>query len=158
MTWCALCGPGALPGRMRNVFELGDFYDYCRKNAVDVIPYPGAPKPGATIRDGGYYAIFLDFSQINSLRLLRGICAHEVGHVATGALHKVCSPYETWERSEYRANRYMAQHYLRAEDFKEAFLAGYTEPWQLAEYFDLPEEDVKKALSYWTERQGVRFN
>ena len=140
------------------MFALSDFYQYCRKNGVDVIPYPGAPAPGTTIRDGGYYAVFLDFSRIQDLRLLRGVCCHELGHAATGALHKVASPYEMWERSEYRANRYMAQHFLRAEDFQEAFDAGYTEVWQLAEYFELPEQDVKNALTYWTERRGIVFH
>lgn len=140
------------------MFELRNFYAYCQKNDVDIIPYSGAPKPGATIRDGTYYAIFLDFSQINTLRLLRGVCAHELGHAATGALHKVSSPYETWERSEYRANRYIAQHFLKISDFQEAFAAGYTEPWQLAEFFELPEQDVKNALTYWTERKGIVFN
>ncbi len=139
------------------MFELQNFYDYCRKHDVDIIPYKGAPKPGATIRDGTYYAIFLDFSQIGSLQLLRGVCAHELGHAATGALHKVVSPYETWERSEYRANRYMAQHFLKISDFQQAFAAGYTEPWQLADFFELPEQDVKNALTYWTERRGVTF-
>ena len=140
------------------MFELADFYNYCKRNRVDVIPYPGAPKPGATIRDGNWYAVFLDFSQIKSLQFLRGVCCHELGHAATGALHKVCSPYELWERSEYRAKRYVAQHFLTVEDFQEAFDAGYTEPWQLAEFFELPEEDVKSALSYWTERKEVVFH
>lgn len=140
------------------MFELRNFYDYCRKEQVDVIPFFGAPRPGATIRDGTYYAIFLDFSQIESMRLLRAVCAHELGHAATGALHKVESPFETWERSEYRANRYVAQKFLNAKDFQDAFDAGYTEIWQLAEYFELPEEDIKKALSYWTERRGVVFH
>ena len=140
------------------MFELSQFYDYCRKNRVDVIPYLGAPQPGATIRDGTYYAVFLDFSKILSARLLRGVCCHELGHIATGALHRVDSPYELVERSEYRANRYVAQHFLTVESFKEAFSAGYTEPWQLAEYFDLPEKDIKNALTYWSERKEVDFN
>ena len=76
------------------MFELSDFYDYCQKNQVDVIPYAGCPQPGATIRDHGNYAIFLDFTKIPSTRLLRGVCYHELGHAATGALHKVESPYE----------------------------------------------------------------
>ena len=87
------------------MFELSDFYQYCRENAVPVIPFVGVPAPGATIRDGEKYAVFLDFSQIPTTRRLRGVCAHEMSHVATGALHKVCSPYELVERSEYRANR-----------------------------------------------------
>ena len=140
------------------MFELSHFYDYCKKNRVDVIPYLGVPQPGATIRDGAYYAVFLDFSKILSTRLLRGVCCHELGHLATGALHRVDSPFELVERSEYRANRYMAQHFLTEEAFREAFAAGYTESWQLADYFDLPEQDIKNALTYWSERQDVDFN
>ena len=140
------------------MFELSQFYDYCRKNRVDVIPFTGIPQPGATVRDAGQYAVFLDFSQIQSTRLLRGVCCHEMAHVATGALHKVSSPYELVERSEYRANRWCAQHFLTEKDFREAFRTGCTELWQLAEYFDLPEQDVKNALTYWSERRGVNFN
>ena len=140
------------------MFELSQFYEYCRKNRVEVIPFSGIPHPGATIRDGSRYGVFLDFTQIQTTRLLRGVCCHEMAHVATGALHKVSSPYELVERSEYRANRWAAQRFLTAEDFREAFRSGYTQPWQLAEYFDLPEQDVKNALTYWTERRGIDFN
>ena len=140
------------------MFELSDFYDYCKKHQVDVIPFAGCPQPAATVRDDGFYAVFLDFTQIRSTRLLRGICCHELGHAATGALHKVDSPYELAARSEYRASRWSAQHYLTAELFREAFAAGYTELWQLAEYFDLPEADIRSALTYWTERRGINFN
>lgn len=140
------------------MFSLADFYDYCRKNRVDVIPYVGVPQPGATVRDCGEYAVFLDFSKIKSARLLRGVCCHELGHLATGALHKVDSPFELVERSEYRANRYIAEHCLTVQDFREAFAAGCTELWQLAEYFELPERDIQNALTYWSERKGVDFN
>ena len=140
------------------MFELSDFYRYCRENQVDIIPYNGCPQPAATIRDGDCYAVFLDFTKIRSTKLLRGICCHELGHVATGALHKVDSPYDLVERSEYRANRYVAQNYLDTAAFQQAFLDGYTEPWQLSEYFDMPEDDVRKALHYWVDAQGIDFN
>lgn len=139
------------------MFELSNFYEMCKENQVDVIPYPGCPRPGVTIRDEEYYAVFLDFSKIHSTRLLRGVCYHELGHVATGALHKVDSPYELVERSEYRANRWSAQQYLNEDAFRGAFAAGCTELWQLAEYFDLPESQVSSALTYWTERKGIDF-
>lgn len=140
------------------MFELSDFYTHCRENDIDIIPFAGCPSPGATVRDGSYYAIFLDFTKIRSTRLLRGVCAHELGHAATGALHKVSSPYDLVERSEYRANRWAAEQFLNESDFRAAFAEGYTEPWELAEYFDLPEDDIKNALTYWTERRGVNFN
>ena len=140
------------------MFEISDFYRYCKEHQVDVIPYDGCPQPGATIRDQGEYAVFLDFTQIQSMRLLRGVCFHELGHVATGALHKVDSPYELVERSEYRANRWATENYLTEEAFREAFTAGCTELWQLSEYFDLPEPCIQAALTYWQERKGIDFH
>lgn len=140
------------------MFELSDFYAYCKYNEIDVIPYNCCPSVGATVRDGDWYAIFLDFQQIRTIQDMRGICLHELGHVATGALHKVDSPFETVERSEYRANRWAAETYITEADFRDAFTAGYTEPWQLAEYFDLPERDVLQAFSYWTDSKGINFN
>lgn len=139
------------------MFEISDFYAYCKDHNVDVIPYNGCPQAGATVKDAGCYAVFLDFTKIRSTRLLRGVCAHELGHVATGALHKVDSPYELVERSEYRAARWMTERYLTAEAFREAFAAGYTELWQLSEYFDLPEKCIEDALTYWKERKGIDF-
>ena len=140
------------------MFELSQFYNYCQRNAVDVIPYTGMPSPGATIRDGEDLAIFLDIAAIGTLRELKGVCLHELGHAATGALHRLSSPFETVERSEYRANRWAAQQFLSVGAFYEAFDAGCRDLWELAEYFDLPEQDIQNALSYWTERRGVDFN
>lgn len=139
------------------MFELSDFYQYCRKNQVDVIPFAGCPKPGATIRDQGFYAVFLDFTQIPTTRMMRGICLHELGHVATGALHKVDSPYELVERSEYRAKRWSAEQFLTPEDFRTAFQDGCRELWELAEYFDLPEEIIAEAFAYWEQSRGISF-
>lgn len=140
------------------MFDLANFYQFCENNNVDIIPYLNAPSEGTTIRDEDYYAIFLDITKLRSIKVYNGVCLHEVGHVATGALHKVDSPYETVERSEYRANRWGFENYLKVEEFKEAFAAGYTELWQLSDYFDLPEETIRKALSYWTEQRGINFN
>ena len=140
------------------MFELSDFYNYCDKNDVVVIPFDRCPQPAATLRDQDFYAVFLDFSKIRSTRLLRGVCYHELGHVATGALHKVDSPYEMVERSEHRAIRWAAENFLTEEAFQEAFRTGCTELWQLADYFDLPEADIQSALSYWTDCKGVRFD
>ena len=139
------------------MFEISDFYHYCKTHQVDVIPYDGCPKPGATIRDGSFYAVFLDFTKIHSTSLLRGVCYHELGHVATGALHKVDSPYELVERSEYRANRWAAETFLTEGAFREAFSAGCTELWQLEEYFELPAADIQAALNYWIVSRGVTF-
>ena len=140
------------------MFEISDFYDYCKRNDVAVIPFNRCPQPAATVRDQDFLAVFLDFSKIRSARLLRGICCHELGHVATGALHKVDSPFELAERSEHRAIRWSAENFLTQDAFREAFSLGFTEIWQLSEYFDLPEADISAALQYWINCRGVDFS
>ena len=35
---------------------------------------------------------------------------------------------------------------------------GYTTPWELADYFNLDEEYIQKALDYWAQCRGVNFN
>lgn len=140
------------------MFELSDFYSYCKSNDVDIILYNGAPSEAVTIRDDEDYAVFLDFTKIRSTRTLKGVCCHEMGHIGTGALHKVHSPYETVERSEHRAKRWTAENYLTESSFREAFAEGCTELWELADYFDLPEQDVASAYNFWVECRGVNFN
>ena len=139
------------------MFELSDFYTYCREHQVDVIPYSGCPAAGATVRDQDILAVFLDFTKILTTRTLRGVCFHELGHTATGALHKVDSPFELVERSEYRAKRWGAQQFLTEEAFRTAFQDGCRELWELSEYFDLPEDVVADAYHYWADCRGVRF-
>ena len=48
--------------------------------------------------------------------------------------------------------------FLTEEEFREAFSYGYTEPWQLSEYFDLPQREIECAYHYWTDCRGVDFN
>ena len=43
------------------MFEISDFYHYCKAHQVDVIPYDGCPKDGATIREDITARIFERF-------------------------------------------------------------------------------------------------
>ena len=49
------------------------------------------------------------------------------------------------------------KRYLPFEELQNAVSAGYTEPWQLAEYFQLPETAVRGALNYYLRVRGLRF-
>ncbi|MEE0801077.1 MAG: hypothetical protein U0L91_07340 [Gemmiger sp.] len=140
------------------MFELSDFYDYCKQNQVDVIPFNRLPTPAMTVRDGGRYAVGLNMQRIRTTRLLRTAAMHENGHLRTGALHKVVSPYQIVAQAEHKADADSFRQYLPPEELQAAMRAGYTEPWQLAEYFDLEESYIRKALAYWTECRGVDFN
>lgn len=88
----------------------------------------------------------------------RTVLAHEVGHYISGAFYLAYSPYQVKEQAEHRAFAASVERYLPAADIAAAMRAGYTETWQLAEYFDLDEDYIKEALHYWTECRGIRFD
>ena len=137
---------------------LQSFYEYCDANNVDVMAYPRLPADACTVRAHGYYCVVLHPDTLNTSRRLRTAAIHEEGHLRTGALHKVDSPYQLVAQSEHRAEAASFQHYLPPDKIRAAMRAGYTEPWQLADYFDLEEDYIKKALHYWTECRGIDFH
>ena len=137
---------------------LQSFYDYCDANNVDVMAFPRFPADACTVRDHGYYCVVLNPGTLTTFRRLRTAAIHEEGHLRTGALHKVDSPYQLVAQSEHRAEAASFQHYLPPDKIRAAMRAGYTEPWQLADYFDLEEDFIKKALHYWTECRGIDFH
>jgi hypothetical protein len=140
------------------MFALSNFYQDCRRADADVILYRGMPAPAATLREGGDYCVMFDFDQLRTVRALRGAAMHEDGHLTTGCLHKVDSPYQLVAQMEERADASTFERFLTAEELRAAMRAGYTEPWQLAEYFDLPERTIRRALCWWTQNRGVDFN
>lgn len=140
------------------MFCLSDFYNYCKENDVDVIAFNRLPAAAATVRYCGDYSVGLNFERIKTTRQLRTVVMHESGHLRTGALHKVDSPFQLVEQNEYRADADSFQKYLPPDEIRAAMRSGYTETWQLAEYFDLEEDYIKKALHYWTECKGINFN
>ena len=140
---------------MRKIISL---YDQLNAAGVRFYHWNMEDDAAAVVEMDGQYGVFMDFTHIRTAAEELVAVAHEGGHVSTGATHAVGSPFDLVERSEYRANRWAAEHCLTEADFRDAFAAGYTELWELAEYFDLPEQDVKNALTYWSERKGIDFN
>lgn len=140
------------------MYQIADFYSLCRAQSVDVIACSRLPAPAITVRDGGDWAVGLNFAQLAGVRALRTATLHEAGHVATGALHKIDSPYQLVAKNEHTADAWAFEHYLTAAELLAAMRQGCTEPWQLAEYFELDEALVVRALRYWSECRGVDFN
>lgn len=86
------------------MFSTSEFYSYCRVHDVDVIPFDRLPAAATTVRYHGAYAVGLNFSRLHTVRQIRTAMLHESGHLHTGALHKVNSPFQLVEQNEYRAD------------------------------------------------------
>lgn len=75
--------------------------------------------------------------------------AHELGHCETLSFYNPDNIKILWGKYEYRANKWAIKKLISKQDLVLAINEGYTEPWQLAEYFNLPEHFVRKALLYY---------
>ena len=111
---------------------------YARLEAmgVDVFTCPMQNHKALCSPDG---ALALNPAAIESGAEEQAILLHEEGHFATGAFYTVQSSYTIRQKQENIANRYIYKRYFPPQRLQAAMAAGLREPWQLAEYFDLPD-------------------
>ena len=66
--------------------------------------------------------------------------------------------FEVKEQAEHRAFAASVEKYLPVNEILNCYKMGMTENWEIAEYFNLEEEFVEKAVHYWTDCKGIDFN
>lgn len=136
--------------------DLLCLYDWLEAEGVYVfdrrLPFTNKETKAATVQldSKTLTGIFLDKSQMNSTADEYSTMLHESGHYATGATHKLSSPLDLIEKHEYKANKWAVKNFLTESALDEAVAEGNTELWQLAEYFGVTEDLMKKAVCYYT--------
>lgn len=76
--------------------------------------------------------------------------AHELGHCITGSFYNVYSETDIRKRHEIRADRCAAALLVPVEELKSRLEKGITEIWSLAEYFDVTEDFIRKAIENYS--------
>lgn len=138
--------------------SLSEVYDALREQDARLFVYDIGFSAAATIEQDGKYAVFYDPAAVRTTAALKECLAHECGHCATGATHRVASPWDLVEKHEYKANRWAIERFLPYAALCRAMRAGLTEPWQLAEWFDVPQSFIERAVAYYQEARGLRFS
>lgn len=76
--------------------------------------------------------------------------AHELGHCKTGAFYNQYSKLDEISRSEYRADKWAIQYIIPFDGLVNAVKHGLSESWELADYFGVTEEYIRKAYEIYT--------
>ena len=97
------------------------------------------------VDDDGCISIALNSACISTRMYERYLMAHEMAHYRTGTYYKLRSPLQLREKQEYVADTWMVCDLVPVDDLKEAVRQGYTEVWELADYFDVPEKVIRRA-------------
>ena len=75
--------------------------------------------------------------------------AHEIGHCETGSFYNVFSSFDNRQRHENRADVWAIKKLIPKDELKKAVKHGYSEIWELADYFDVTEDLICKAISWY---------
>lgn len=74
--------------------------------------------------------------------------AHELGHCMTGSFYRGHSPFELRTKHEYTANKWAINTLIPFPALIRAGENGCQELYQFAEYFDVSENFIQKAIDY----------
>lgn len=112
------------------------------------LPFQNRATKSASIQlnHSGDWGIFLDTEQLPSIREEYTAILHESGHYATGTTHAVNSPYDLVEQHENRADKWAIRRAVSQEQLEAAIAEGHTELWDLAEYFGITEDLMRKVI------------
>lgn len=74
--------------------------------------------------------------------------AHELGHCETGSFYNEYAACDVRQKHELRAERWAIKKLLPVEELTDRVAAGDL-PWELAEYFNVPQSMVEEAVDYY---------
>lgn len=132
-------------------------YLFAWKHHIDVDYFPMQTAEAFSVPIGGTCAIALDPTKIRSEADEAVKLSHELGHCVYGGFYNKYTPFDVRAQHENKANAWAVYRLIPWGKLKQAVKNGITEVWDLAEYFDVTEDFMRWALSYYTERKNYKF-
>lgn len=127
--------------------EITALYDYARQQNIEVIPYPMPENASMSLMtDSGDCYIGMDPAIQDGGIQERVHLGHEIGHCVTGSFYNRYAAIDCRQRHENRADKWAVRHLIPVDALDNAVAHGYTELWELADWFGVTEEFVRKAV------------
>lgn len=126
---------------------LDEVYDYAQAHNIAIYNFRFDKVIALSVPDN----IAIDYSKLKGERQEKDVLMHEISHNETGTFYGLKIPLETRARREFRARKWAWTRAIPVEELKQAVSSGYTEPWELADYFDVTEEQLQEAITYYRE-------
>ena len=102
------------------------------------------------VDDEGNCFIAIDPQKLNGLADEKMKLSHELGHCATGSFYNRFAACDVRKKHEIRADKWAIEQLVPEDALDHAVASGYIEIWSLAEYFDVTETFMRKAVCWYT--------
>ena len=131
------------------MLDLTTLYATAEKENIPILPFPLPGCGSVSVMEGKKCAIGMDSAVLDGGREERVHLAHELGHCLTGSFYNIYAPRDSRRRHENRADKWAVGRLVPVDALDDAIAAGRTELWELADYFGVTEEFLRKAVCYY---------
>lgn len=129
---------------------LTELYSLAERDSVVIASFALNKREAlSTMDSNGQCFVAIDPTKVASTVDEKTKLAHELGHCATGAFYNVYSPCDIRQRHENRADKWAIKTLIPEDELKEAVARGCTELWELADFFSVTENFMRKAVSWY---------
>lgn len=133
---------------MKSIISL---YRYAEKRNIEIVTFPLPETTSMSIEtESGACYIGVDYSKIETETDERVHLSHELGHCATGSFYNRYAKMDIRQKHENRADKWAIRKLIPVEKLDTAVAEGHTELWDLADYFGVTEDLVRKAVCLYT--------
>lgn len=130
--------------------KLDQLYEIAEDNIIDVEVIITRKAESMSIIDSeGDCFIGIDPTKLKSTADETVKLAHELGHCITGSFYYENSTLDLRSKCERIAEAWSIKKLIPKDELIEAFKCGIIEKWDLAEYFNVTEDFIVKALVYY---------
>lgn len=137
--------------------NLESLYDLAERDHIEIFDAdcPECLSMSLMTEDGSCY-IGIDDRTVGSEKEKLVRVAHELGHCETGSFYTQHSGFDLISRHEYRADKWAVQRLIPYDELVKACKSGLNEIWEIAEYFDVTEDFVRRAREIY-QNMGYSF-
>lgn len=127
-----------------------ELYQDAQREDIPIIPFDIPENGSMCIQSNLRCYIGMDYDVLENEASKRVHLAHELGHCITGSFYNIWAERDVRQKHELRADKWAIERMIPAEALEQAVSEGYTDIWTLAEYFNVTEEFMKKAVCWHT--------
>lgn len=129
--------------------DLLELYHMAEAMGIEVDGFELNKRESLSLMDeDGQCFIAIDPFKLTSSKDEKAKLAHELGHCLTGSFYNRYAACDIRQKHENRADKCAIRFLVSKAELDGAIKRGYTHVWELAEYFGLPEEYMKKIVCW----------
>lgn len=129
--------------------EISALYQIADEQNIEVLNFPLKETGSMSVMENGVCFIGMDESVLDGDVQERVHLGHELGHCVTGSFYNRYAAVDHLQRHENKANKWAINQLIPLDDLDQAVADGCTELWDLAEWFGVTEDLVRKAVCWY---------